>query len=314
VKNEGLDALPVITIGTRGSPLALAQSEIVVNQLRRNNGSKAFDFQIKTMKTEGDELSQKTKGYFDGKGAFTRLIDRALVEKQIDVAVHSLKDVPIANFSSDEIEIAAIPRRESPLDVLVAKNDAYTLKNLPKGAKIGTSSVRRAMQLRSFRPDFQIVEIHGNVQTRLQKMQESDLDATVLAKAGLNRLGLKLGKIIPLSVMLPSPGQGALAVIVRKNDSRTKSIVSKIDHQESRLSVAAEIAFTRELGGGCNLPVAALATIRKSNPKKLILEGLVGSSNSRDGKGIARSKIIGTTKNAESLGLQLAQRLKKYYK
>ncbi|MDA4129446.1 MAG: hydroxymethylbilane synthase [Thaumarchaeota archaeon] len=301
----------VITIGTRGSPLALAQTQIVIDLLKAKSGTGDSGIQIRRIKTEGDKLSQGSQGFFAGKGSFTKSIDRALAEGEIDLAVHSLKDVPIVDFSSNVIEIAAIPKRESPYDVLVAKNGKETLRSLPRKAKIGTSSVRRALQLRSFRPDLQIVDVHGNVQTRLEKLRDSDLDAIVLAKAGLNRLGLKGGRILPKSIMLPAAGQGALAVAVRKKDSFTKSFVSKIDHEQTRQAVTAEIAFTREMGGDCNLPVAALATIRRSKPRKLILEGMVKRSDSRDTNGVARSRIMGPPKDAESLGEKLALRLKK---
>jgi hydroxymethylbilane synthase len=295
-----------IIVGTRGSPLALAQTQIVIGLLRKKHESQ-FDFQIKKILTEGDELSRKPGSNYTGKDSFTRTIDLALVAGKIDFAVHSLKDLPIENFDSDEIEVTSFPKRESPFDVLIPCKDKDTLRTLPKGAAIGTSSIRRAEQLRQFRSDFQIVEIHGNVQTRIEKLRtNSNLQAIVLARAGLSRLGLeKLGWEIPGRIMLPAAGQGALAIVTRKDDSQTKALVSKIDDKTTRVCVSAEIAFSRELGGGCNLPVAALARISKSTPRKLVLEGLIV-----DSAGMRRSKISGSPSKADYLGKKLASKLK----
>jgi hydroxymethylbilane synthase len=303
-----------IIIGTRGSPLALAQAQSVADLLMR--GSK-FQVHIKTFKTEGDEFSRKsgtsTPPSNTGKDSFTKTIDVALSRGEIDAAVHSLKDMPSENIKSSTIEVAAFPRRESPYDVLITKKGGDTLATLPRGARIGTSSIRRAVQLKHFRPDFEIVEIHGNVQTRLRKLESSDLDAIVLAKAGLKRLGLspRTARLLPKRVMLPAVGQGCLAVVVRRKDSRTKLIVTKIDDQNTRAAVGAERAFSSEFGGGCNTPVAALATISRKMPSQLVLEGLVQQGGPRQAKLLARSSIAGRPKDAEKLGRELALRLKK---
>ena len=296
-----------IRIGTRASPLALAQTQIVTELLRLKTGS-TLDFQTVKILTDGDKASQGDGSVPSGKDSFTRSIDRALAAGEVDLAVHSLKDIPLENFDSKEIEIASFPRRDRPNDVLISKKDGDTLSTLPRNSTIGTGSPRRAGQLRHSRSDFQIAEIRGNVQTRIDKLRSgSSLEAIVLARAGLDRLGLgDIGWDIPLDVMLPAAGQGAIAVAVRKDDSQTKFLVSKIDDETTRACVLAEIAFTRQLEAGCKLPVAALGTINSSQPDRLVLEGLV----IEDGNRIRRSRLVGATTKSESLGFELAARLR----
>jgi hydroxymethylbilane synthase len=301
----------IVVIGTRGSPLALAQTKIVLNELRRKTQRKEnLDFRVREIKTAGDKFQKKA---LTGKDSFTREIDRALAAGEIDLAVHSLKDVPLSGSSQARIEIGAFPKRDSPYDVLVAKRAGETISTLPKNARIGTSSVRRAVQLKSFRPDFEIVEIRGNVQTRIEKLRrKSDLDAIILAKAGLKRLRLfKTGELIPRTIMLPAIGQGCLAVSVRKNDSAIKKLVSRIDDKTTRQAVTAERAFSAELGGGCNTPIAALATISRNRPKKLVLQGMVAIERPPSRPLIIRSSIFGNPREARALGRALARRLKK---
>ncbi|MHB8567600.1 MAG: hydroxymethylbilane synthase [Nitrososphaerales archaeon] len=287
-----------IVIGTRGSPLALAQTKLVVNMLKKKNRRVKLGFKIKIIKTEGDLRGS-------GKDSFTRSIDLALESSEIDIAIHSLKDVPVDPNS--KLEVAALPKRDSPYDVLIAKRSGETLQSLPSGARVGTSSKRRAVQLKSVRPDIEIVEIHGNVETRIRKLHESNfLDAIILAKAGLKRLGLSMGSTLPKKLMLPAAGQGCLAIVVRRNDSRVKSIVSTIDDANTRSAVTAERAFSSALGGGCNTPIAALAIVRG---KKLVLEGLAERADSH--LLVARSSIEGPAEKAETLGKKLALQLKR---
>lgn len=298
---------PKIKIGTRGSPLALVQTQIVIDLLTRSLRSDQ-EFEIKKIVTEGDLASQK--GYYSDsrKDSFTRTIDRALAAGDVDLAVHSLKDIPLGNFDSKEIEIVSFPRRDKSNDVLISKSAGETLSTLPEGAKIGTGSPRRAGQLIHYRSDFQIVEIRGNVQTRIEKLRNgSSIDAIVLARAGLDRLGLgNNGWDIPLQDMLPAAGQGAIAVAVRKDDSFVRNIALKIDDKKVRTCVLAEIAFTRELEAGCRLPTAAHGTLSASDPDKLVLEGLIISDTSE----IKRSKLAGHSTRPEALGLELASRLR----
>ena len=287
--------MKAIVAGTRASPLALAQTRIVINLLKRKN--KQLRFEIKKIKTEGD-LG------VTGKDTFTKAIDRALESSEIDLAVHSMKDVPV--LISKKLVISAYPKRESPFDVLITKRKSVTLDTLPESAKVGTSSIRRAIQLKAARPDIEIVEIHGNVQTRLKKLRTGDLDALILARAGLKRLKLMKGRALTKKVMLPAPGQGCLALMTRRSDLQTRKIVSTIDDEDTRFAVTAERAFSRTLGGGCNLPIAALATVKG---EKLVLDGIVESTNSKPV--IARSHIEGKKKDAEKLGRKLALQLKK---
>lgn len=293
-----------VIIGTRGSPLAVAQANIVARMLKKKN--KGIRLSIKKIKTEGDSPRKRSTD-LTGKDLFTRAIDKALFQKQIDIAVHSLKDVPVDISQSSKIEIAAYPKRENPLDVLVSRRRGDTLETLPQNARVGTSSLRRAVQLKSFRPDIEVVETHGNVQTRIDKLGNTELDAVVLAKAGLKRLRKNnLGKLIPNSIMLPAVGQGCLAVAIRKNDAFTRRLVSRIDDRETRIAVSAERAFSKELGGGCNTPIAALATVRNG---KLFLDGLVEKVTPNNSKVTVRSEISGSTRNPELLGKTLAKRL-----
>lgn len=296
-----------IIIGTRGSPLAIAQATIIANTLKKKN--KGSKFYIKKIKTDGDLPRNKSNSALTGKDLFTRAIDKALEEKKIDLAVHSLKDVPVETLRSNKIEIAAYPKRENPLDVLISKKSTESLETLPHNAKVGTSSIRRAIQLKSFRPDIEVIELRGNVQTRIDKLRDSDLDAILLAKAGLKRLRKNsTGNLIPSTLMLPAVGQGCLAVAVRKNDQFARRLVAKIDDQETRTAVTAERAFSKELGGGCNTPIAALATVRKG---KIFLEGLMEKTTVGGSRIIVRSKITGSTRNPARLGRVLAVQLKK---
>ena len=330
-----------VIVGTRGSPLALAQTDIVLSALGKKSKSMnnrrlgAINFVVEKIKTAGDEdrsssttakkNNNKEEGAsrmasYTGKDSFTGALDGALIDGRIDIAVHSLKDVPVEGFRGDEIEILAFPKRESPYDVLIPRRKGETLATLPPKPRVGTSSIRRAIQLRAARPDLEVVELHGNVGTRISKLRssDSDLDAIVLAAAGLKRLGFlslveEEAQVLSAKVMLPAVGQGCLAVAVRRrvrseNDARIRRLVSGIDDKDTRLSVLAERAFSRELGGGCNLPLAALARISKG---LLILEGLVQVPGPGHESVIARSKISGHAGRAESLGVELARRLKK---
>lgn len=295
----------ILKVGTRGSDLALVQTRIVLDALRRKN--KTLFFEQIVIKTSGDDLSRKKKA-LSGKDSFTREIDQALLSGEIDFAVHSLKDVPLD--SSKEITIAAYPKRESPLDVLVSRRKGSTLETLKFGARIGTSSIRRAIQLKIFRPDYEIVEIHGNVPTRIRKMRlEGDLDALVLAQAGLNRLDMdkEIDQVIPDKVVLPAIGQGCLAITARTKDKRTNNILKTIDHEKTRICVSAERAFSKELGGGCNTPIAGLATIKNNEIRlKGLVVGEIGSKFKSNF--LIREEMKG--KKPEVLGRALARKLR----
>lgn len=290
-----------IKIGTRKSPLAVAQTSLVVEKLKSRNPERGFE--IHKIKTEGDEDYKLELGNSTtGKDAFTKRIEQRLLSGQIDIAVHSLKDLP-SNLHP-ELIIGAIPERADPRDVLVSI-DHVRLRDLPAGARVGTSSLRRRVQLVAYRSDLEVVDLHGNIGTRIAKMRETGLNAIVLALAGLIRLGMKeqITEILPTEIMLPAIGQGALAVQVRKHDTVIRKIVQSIDDANTRLATEAERAFSERLGGGCNLPLAAHG---KVNGGRLGLEGMVASVTSRR---MIREMVLGDAGNPSKLGGQLAERM-----
>ena len=292
-----------LIVGTRGSPLALAQTNSVIAALCEKFPETMFETKIIT--TAGDEQARKSRG----KDSFTGTIDQALRDGEIDFAVHSLKDVPTEQF---DLEIASFPKREAPRDALISRDSRTKLFDLPNGATIGTSSVRRAIQLRAARQDLKIIEISGNVQTRILKLKRPDspLHAIVLAEAGLKRLGIsaEATEILPTRIMLPAPGQGCLAITVRKGDETTKKLAAQIDDHDTRIVATCERSFSKALGGGCDLPVAALARIAIKDGRKIIsLEGLVRSSGST--QSIVRGRIDGGISEAEKIGRTLAAKL-----
>ena len=248
-----------LKIGTRGSPLALWQAHMVRDVLKAVHGLTDDVIEIKILKTTGDAI----KGHlseFGGKGLFTRELEDALLDGRIDLAVHSMKDVPTVGH--DDLAIGAILPREDPRDALIAPQ-AASLEDLPKGAVIGSASIRRRAQLASLRPDVSFKLLRGNVGTRLAKLAGGDCDATFLAFAGLKRLGQQdvAAKVIPTDVMLPAPAQGAVGIECRKADPLTIAVIGAIDHFESRLAITMERSFLRALDGSCRTPIAALAEI-----------------------------------------------------
>lgn len=262
-----------IRIGTRGSKLALWQANHIADLLREQYPDTTVE--LVTFTTKGDKVLDKSLPSIGGKGLFTQELEKALLNGDIDCAVHSLKDLPTEN--PEGLTIGAVPKRAPVEDVLISKH-GKTLDELPKGAKIGTSSLRRAAQLRHYRDDFEIIDIRGNVPTRINKAldPDSDYDAIVLARAGVERLGLDeyITQIIPLDIMLPAPGQGAIGVQRRDNTSEHR-IFRQITHSPTQLAVEAERAFLSQLEGGCSVPVASHAVFVK--PDHLQLIGRVSS-------------------------------------
>jgi hydroxymethylbilane synthase len=260
---------------TRPSILARWQTRWTINALDAIWPNISFEETIIT--TSGDKILDRPLPEIGGKGLFTSELEKALVEGQVDAAVHSLKDLPVQD--SPGITIAAIPVRAEVRDVLVSA-DGSNLDSLPEGARVGTSSMRRASQLLAYRPDLHPEPIRGNVDTRLRKVEERQYDAIVLASAGLVRLGLEryITQWLPLDLMLPAPGQGALAVQARAGDERTLALLAPLEDLPSRRAVEAERAFLSHLGGGCSLPVAAYAEEISSY---LQLRGLVSSVDGR---------------------------------
>lgn len=256
-------------IGSRGSELALWQAEFVKKSLENNFPE--INLEIKIIKTTGDKLLDVALSKIGDKGLFTKQIETALLEKEIDLAVHSLKD--LQTLQPKGLTIGAVSKRETPNDVLISKK-YKTIDDLPKNAKVATGSLRRKSQLLHYRPDLQIFEIRGNLNTRFQKFDESDLDAMILAFAGVHRLKMdeRISQIIPFEIMLPAVGQGAMAVEIRDDDADSIEILKTLNDVETRFCVTAERAFLRTLEGGCQVPIGANAVIKND---KIELEGFV---------------------------------------
>ncbi len=245
------------TLGTRGSPLALAQARMTASALEEAHVWPRGTVRIVTVRTSGDRIQDRPLAEVGGKALWTKELDLALLAGETDCSVHSMKDVESDRPAA--LRIAAMLPRADVRDRLIG---AGTLADLPVGAVVGTSSPRRAAQVRRIRPDLKIVSIRGNVATRLAKRDAGDVDATLLAAAGLDRLGHgEVGSAIPLDVMLPAPAQGAVGIECRADDARTIALLSLIDHKDTSAAVAAERAFTLALGGTCHSPIAALALI-----------------------------------------------------
>ncbi len=250
-----------IRIGTRGSPLALAQAREVVARLSKAHGLPADAFEIVVIRTSGDRIQDRPLAEAGGKGLFTKEIEEALIGRQVDLAVHSMKDVP--TLSQPGLGIAAVLPREDVRDAFISTRWP-SLNALPPGARIGTSSLRRAAQVKRRRPDVEIGPLRGNVETRLRKLGEGIADATFLAMAGLNRLGMADRATSPVGedVMLPAVAQGAVGIETRTDDARTRALVAAIDDADSALEVMTERAFLARLEGSCRTPIAGLARLK----------------------------------------------------
>ncbi|HKB97652.1 MAG TPA: hydroxymethylbilane synthase [Terriglobales bacterium] len=256
-----------LRIGSRGSQLALWQAHHISDLLR----AQGHTVELEIIKTTGDKITDVALAKVGTKGMFTKEIEEALLENRIDLAVHSLKDLP-TELASD-FEIAAITARENPRDVFCSVKFA-SIEELPQHANVGTSSLRRQAQLRALRPDLQMHPLRGNVDTRLRKLESGDYDAIILAAAGLNRLG-KIQRIrqqIPIEVMTPAAGQGALAIEIRNGDSATRAVAAFLDDDASRATTTCERALLSKLGGGCQVPIGAFAEIKEG---RLRLSALV---------------------------------------
>ena len=286
-----------LIFATRPSALARWQTTYIIGQLQEHWKDLAYDEQVIT--TQGDRVLDVSLPEIGGKGLFTWELESALLSGKLHAAVHSLKDLPTQDTPG--LVIGAIPQRADPRDVLVSPA-GKNLEDLPSGSVIGTSSNRRKAQLLAHRPDLQIVPMRGNIDTRLRKSMEGQYDAIVLAAAGLARLGLDghITQYLPVEVMLPAPGQGALAVQCRADDHQTLQRLRVIDHRETRLAVQAERAFLSALGGGCSLPVAALANVQDD---AINLLGLIASL---DGKQVMQ--IAETGQDPLELGQSLASK------
>jgi len=288
-------------IGTRGSPLALWQANWVKAQLE--NRHPGLMVSLKIIHTEGDKILDTPLAKVGGKGLFVKEIEEELQEGEIDLAVHSMKDVPTA--LPPELEISVICEREDPRDAFIAREAGVTLATLPDKARVGTSSLRRQAQLLNRRPDLVIVPLRGNVGTRLRKLEELKLDAVILAAAGLIRMEQAelITEYISPADSLPAVAQGALGIETRKDDGHTRDLIEFLDHLPTRHAVEAERAFLARLEGGCQVPIAAHARIEGA---AVALDGLVASV---DGATVFRDTTSGPVEERMSLGARLAERL-----
>jgi hydroxymethylbilane synthase len=288
-----------IVVGTRGSRLAMIQAGMVIAELSRIHPD--LEFKPLAIRTTGDRRRRASLEELGGTGIFVKELEEALLNKDIDMAVHSLKDMP--TDTPDGLRIAAVPQRGDPRDVLVSARGK--LSELPAGAVIGTSSPRRAVQLKAQRPDVEIRPLRGNVDTRLKKVSSGELDGAMMAAAAMVRMGLedRITEYLPADGCIPAVGQGALAVEVRADDERVAGLVSSLEHTPSRAEVTAERSFLRALGGGCREPIAALGTVDNDT---LYLDGMVANHDTGQ---ILQAEVKGDSSDAEGVGARLAQQM-----
>ena len=287
--------MPKIRIGTRGSPLALAQARETRERLVAAHGLDPSDIEIVPITTTGDRIKDRPLNEIGGKGLFTKEIEDALLAGEIHLAVHSMKDLPA--ILPDRLTIAAVLPREDPRDAFLSPV-ANSLAELRMGATIGSSSVRRTAQVLRLRPDLKTVQFRGNVETRLRKLSDGVADATFLACAGLNRLGLadKITAAIPVDVMLPAIAQGAIGIEIREDDDATRGLLAAINHTESQFAVTCERAFLKALDGSCRSPLAGLATLRGN------VLSFCGHALTPDGVHCFETTREGTAKDAGLMG------------
>jgi len=289
----------ILTIGTRSSKLALVQTHMIRDRLQVAHPD--LTVAVEHMTTRGDIILDRPLNAIGDKGLFVVEIEEAMRAGRVDLAVHSAKDLP--SELPPDMTLAACPRRADPRDALVARSGA-TLATLPRGARIGTSSLRRACQLRSMRPDLDILDLRGNVDTRLRKLHDGQYDAIVLAAAGLVRLGLEsvITELIEPDVMIPAVGQGVIGIEARAGDNRVLQRLAPLEDPAARLAITVERAFLARIGGGCQVPVGALARLEG---EELILDGMIGT---RDGR-LVRGRRCGPASEPSRLGAALADEL-----
>lgn len=290
----------VLRIGSRGSGLALWQAEFVKGLISRNFPE--LKIEISVIRTTGDRIADQPLDNIGGKELFVKEIEEALLRDEIDVGVHSLKDLP--TVLPEGLKIGAVATRHDPRDALVAKK-GIGLYEFPKGARIGTGSIRRKAQLLYLRPDLEIIPIRGNVDTRLRKLRNEGFDALVLALAGLERMGFRneVTEALSFDVMVPAPGQGIIAGECREYDNEVSRVLGQINHEETEIAASAERAFLGRLGGSCYVPVGCFAEVREDGVKIL---GLIASP---DGKQLIRERIEGSLQSHKYLGKELAERV-----
>lgn len=291
-----------IIVGSRGSKLALLQTNMVIDKLKSIYTS--LEFEVRVIKTKGDKILDKSLSKIGGKGLFIEEIENKLRSNEIDIAVHSMKDVQ--NSVSEEFSILSALKREDPRDAIISR-DNIKFSNLPKGSVIGTSSLRRIVQLKNLRKDLEFKPLRGNVDTRIKKLEDREVDAIILAAAGLNRMGLqsKITEYLDVSECIPSVGQGALCIEIRKNDEEIFNMVNKLTNTSELRCVLAERAFLKEMDGGCTIAIGAHAAEAEG---KIKLEGFVCSD---DNELIFRDFAFGEAEEYKEIGIKLGRKLKK---
>lgn len=289
-----------LILGTRGSPLARWQTEQVLHALHQQRPE--LSLEVKVISTKGDQILDLPLHAIGDKGLFTKELENALYDHSIDLAVHSLKDLPTT--LPEGLSIGAILERHSPQDVLVSR-DNLALDDLPKSALIGTGSLRRRNQLMQHRSNLRFADLRGNIQTRLSKLDRGDFDAIIMARAALERMGLhqRISMILPPSLMLPAVGQGAIAVEIRNDDTQTHAWLQSIHHAPSATVSQAERAFLKQLGGGCEKPIAAYGLLEA---EQLTLHGYLSSV---DGQDFLHDQLKGPATEAQQLGITLADKM-----
>ncbi|HEY8530499.1 MAG TPA: hydroxymethylbilane synthase [Paenibacillaceae bacterium] len=295
-----------IIVGSRKSALAMAQTKQVISRLERICAQRGlfFVFEVKPIVTRGDRILDVTLSKVGGKGLFVKEIEQALLDGAIDMAVHSLKDLP--HRLPDGLVIGAVPPREDPRDCLVSRAPVKGLDDLPRGAKVGTSSLRREAQLRAARPDLRVEPVRGNIDTRLRKLETEGFDAVVLAAAGLHRMGWqdRISAYLPVDVMLPAVGQGALAVECRAGDETILELLAALNDEPTARAVAAERRMLGVLDGGCQVPIGAYAETAEGGEGKISLTGMVASPS-----GDAVHKVAVSGEEPERVGEAAARQL-----
>jgi len=292
-----------IIIGSRGSELAFWQANFTKRELEKNN--KNLHVEIKIIKTKGDKILDVALSKIGDKSLFTKELEVALLNKEIDLAVHSLKD--LQTKIPDGLKLAAVSKRHNVEDVLIARKKETTIFSLKENAVVGTGSLRRKSQLLHLRPDIKTEELRGNVPSRIKTFLNSNWDAIILARAGVERLKLSkfISSFIPVDIMLPAVGQGALGIEIREDNKIVNEIVQSIHHEDTYIAVLAERALLRTLEGGCQVPIGAFAEVKSTG---LYLDALVGSL---DGALTFRKKVRGSKTYPEKLGIQVAKDLLK---
>ena len=294
-----------LVVGTRGSNLALVQTNWVVDHLKKEKPE--VEFEVKIIKTKGDLIKDLPLDKIGDKGLFVKEIEKSLLDGEIDMAVHSMKDMP--SYLPEGLKFAHSPKREDPRDALIFKEGYKSLDDLPQGARIGTGSKRRKYQLLKHRPDLEIVPIRGNIETRIKKIETEKLDGVVLAASGLRRAGLddKIDYYIPTDIMLPAPAQGILALEIREDDKETEKIIDSIKDDITKIQIDAERGFLIGVNGSCHIPMGAYCEIEG---EKITLTGLYGDG---EGKKIVVQSQVGTLADAPKIGYELAKSVLKEY-